>query len=98
MDLDPNACYRAVVARDRRFYGRFFVGLTSTQIYCRPISTARPAVRKNMRFYSHAAAAEGAGFRPCLRCRPDRAPTLARVDAVSPLFGAGRAGIEEHAL
>jgi AraC family transcriptional regulator, regulatory protein of adaptative response / DNA-3-methyladenine glycosylase II len=98
MDLDSNACYRAVRARDRRFDGRFFVGITSTHIYCRPICTARPANRKNMRFYSNAAAAEGAGFRPCLRCRPERAPGLAPVDAVSRLVGAAMAGIEEHAL
>src|SRR5271156_3777181 len=98
MELDSNACYRAVSARDRRFDGRFYVGITSTHIYCRPICTARPANRKNMRFYSSAAAAEGAGFRPCLRCRPERAPGLAPIDAVSRLVGAAIAGIEEHAL
>src|ERR1700720_2203199 len=98
MELDSNACYRAIVARDRRFDGRFFVGITSTHIYCRPICTARPANRSNMRFYSNAAAAESAGFRPCLRCRPERAPGLAPVDAVSRLVGAAMAGIEEHAL
>src|ERR1700676_2395394 len=98
MELDANACYRAVRARDRRFDGRFYVGITSTHIYCRPICTARPANRKNMRFYSNAAAAEGAGFRPCLRCRPERAPGLASVDAVSRLVSAAIAGIEEHAL
>jgi AraC family transcriptional regulator, regulatory protein of adaptative response / DNA-3-methyladenine glycosylase II len=98
MELDSNACYRAVRARDRRFDGRFYVGITSTHIYCRPICTARPAHRKNMRFYSNAAAAEGAGFRPCLRCRPERAPGMAPVDAVSRLVGAAMAGIEEHAL
>jgi AraC family transcriptional regulator of adaptative response / DNA-3-methyladenine glycosylase II len=98
MELDSNACYRAIVARDRRFDGRFFVGITSTHIYCRPICTARPAKRMNMRFYSNAAAAESAGFRPCLRCRPERAPGLAPVDAVSRLVGAAMAGIEEHAL
>jgi AraC family transcriptional regulator, regulatory protein of adaptative response / DNA-3-methyladenine glycosylase II len=98
MNLEPNACYRAVRARDRRFDGHFFVGITSTHIYCRPICTARPAKRDNMRFYSNAAAAEGAGFRPCLRCRPERAPGLAPVDAVSRLVGAAIAGIEEHAL
>src|SRR5271156_5019486 len=98
MELDSNACYRAVSARDRRFDGRFYVGITSTHIYCRPICTARPANRKNMRFYSNAAAAEAAGFRPCLRCRPERAPGLAPVDAVSRLVGAAMAGIEEHAL
>ena len=98
MELDSNACCRAVRARDRRFDGRFFVAITSTHIYCRPICTARAANRKNMRFYSHAAAAERAGFRPCLRCRPERAPGLAPVDAVSRLVSAAMAGIEEHAL
>jgi AraC family transcriptional regulator of adaptative response / DNA-3-methyladenine glycosylase II len=98
MDLDSNACFRAVRARDPRFDGRFYVGITSTQVYCRPICTARPANRSNMRFYSNAAAAEGAGFRPCLRCRPERAPGMAPVDAVSRLVAAAMAGIEEHAL
>ena len=82
----------------RRFDGRFFVAITSTHIYCRPICPVRPPKRDNMRFYSSAAAAEGAGFRPCLRCRPERAPGLAPVDAVSRLVGAAIAGIEEHAL
>jgi AraC family transcriptional regulator of adaptative response / DNA-3-methyladenine glycosylase II len=98
MELDSDACVRAVRARDRRFDGRFFVAITSTHVYCRPICPARPAKRENMRFYSSAAAAEGAGFRPCLRCRPERAPGLASVDAVSRLVGAAIAGIEEHAL
>ncbi len=98
MELDSEACFRAVRARDRRFDGRFFVAITSTRIYCRPICPARPAKRGNMRFYTSAAAAEGAGFRPCLRCRPERAPGLAPVDAVSRLVGAAIAGIEEHAL
>src|SRR6202451_1962319 len=98
MELDSDACLRAVRARDHRFDGRFFVAITSTHIYCRPICPARPAKRENMRFYSSAAAAEGAGFRPCLRCRPERAPGLASVDAVSRLVGAAIAGIEEHAL
>lgn len=98
MELDTNACYRAARARDSRFDGRFYVAITSTHIYCRPICTARPAKRANMRFFSNAAAAEGAGYRPCLRCRPERAPGLAPVDAVSRLVGAAMAGIEEHAL
>jgi AraC family transcriptional regulator of adaptative response / DNA-3-methyladenine glycosylase II len=98
MELDADACFRAVRARDRRFDGRFFVAITSTHIYCRPICPARPAKRSNMRFFSSAAGAEGAGFRPCLRCRPERAPGLAPVDAVSRLVGAAIAGIEEHAL
>src|SRR3984885_7977291 len=98
MELDSESCFRAVRARDRRFDGRFFVGVTSTHIYCRPICPSRPPKRGNMRFYSSAAAAEGAGFRPCLRCRPERAPGLASVDAVSRLVGAAVAGIEEDAL
>jgi len=59
MLLDPKACYRAVRARDRRFDGRFFVGVSSTKIYCRPICPVRQPKRQNMRFYSSAAAAEG---------------------------------------
>jgi AraC family transcriptional regulator of adaptative response / DNA-3-methyladenine glycosylase II len=98
MLLDPDACYRAVRARDRRFDGRFFTAVASTGIYCRPICPVRPPKRENMRFYSSAAAAEGAGFRPCLRCRPERAPGLATVDAASRLAGAAVAGIEEHAV
>jgi len=98
MLLDSNVCYRAVRARDRRFDGRFFVAVSSTKIYCRPICPVRPPKRENMRFYSSAAAAEGAGYRPCMRCRPERAPGLGAVDAVSRLVGAAIAGIEEHAL
>jgi AraC family transcriptional regulator of adaptative response / DNA-3-methyladenine glycosylase II len=98
MELNSEACFRAVRARDRRFDGRFFVAITSTHIYCRPVCPARPAKRGNMRFFSSAAGAEGAGFRPCMRCRPERAPGLAPVDAVSRLVGAAIAGIEEHAL
>ncbi len=98
MELDADSCFRAVRARDRRFDGRFFVAISSTHIYCRPICPARPAKRGNMHFYVSAAAAEGAGYRPCLRCRPERAPGLAPVDAVSRLVGAAIAGIEEHAL
>jgi AraC family transcriptional regulator of adaptative response / DNA-3-methyladenine glycosylase II len=98
MNLDSNACFLAVRARDRRFDGRFFVAISSTGIYCRPICPVRPVKRENMRFYSSAAACEGAGFRPCLRCRPERAPGLAPMDATSRLIGAAIAGMEEHAL
>jgi AraC family transcriptional regulator, regulatory protein of adaptative response / DNA-3-methyladenine glycosylase II len=98
MLFDPEACFRAVRARDRRFDGRFFTAVSSTGIYCRPICPVRPPKRENMRFYSSAAAAEGAGYRPCLRCRPERAPGLASVDAASRLAGAAIAGIEEHAV
>lgn len=98
MSLDANACFRAVRARDRRFDGRFFVAIASTGIYCRPICPARQAKRENMSFFVSAASAEGQGFRPCLRCRPERAPGLAPMDAVSRLVGAAIAGIETHAL
>jgi AraC family transcriptional regulator, regulatory protein of adaptative response / DNA-3-methyladenine glycosylase II len=98
MVLDPDACFRAVRSRDRRFDGRFFTAVASTGIYCRPICPVRPPKRENMRFYSSAAAAEGAGYRPCLRCRPERAPGLATVDAASRLAGAAIARIEEHAV
>src|ERR1700729_1224534 len=98
MLFDPEACYRAVRARDRRFDGRFFTAVASTHIYCRPICPVRPPKRENMRFFSSAAGAEAQGFRPCLRCRPERAPGLATVDSLSRLVGAAIAGIEEHAL
>ena len=74
MVLDFDLCYRAVVARDPRFDGRFFTGVTSTGIYCRPICPARTPARHNMRFFPHAGAAEAAGFRACRRCRPEASP------------------------
>jgi AraC family transcriptional regulator of adaptative response / DNA-3-methyladenine glycosylase II len=81
MHLDADACFRATRARDARFDGRFFVGITSTRVYCRPVCGARPSRRENQRYFASAAAAEGAGFRPCLLCRPELAPGLALVDA-----------------
>ncbi len=72
--LDPDTCYRALQSRDARFDGRFFIGVTSTGIYCRPICPARTARFENCRFFPSAAAAQDAGFRPCLRCRPETAP------------------------
>ncbi len=74
MTLDPDTCYRAMVARDPRFDGRFFTAVTSTGIYCRPVCPARTPARANMRFFSHAASAEAAGFRACRRCRPETSP------------------------
>src|ERR1700687_1770884 len=74
--LDPEVCYRALRAHDERFDGRIFVGVTSTRIYCGPVCTARPARFENCRFFPSAAAAQEAGFRPCLRCRPETAPDL----------------------
>ncbi len=74
MTLDFDTCYRAVLARDARFDGRFFTGVTSTGIYCRPICPARTPARRNMRFFPHPGAAEAAGFRACRRCRPETSP------------------------
>lgn len=72
--LDAKACERARITRDRRYDGRFFTGVRTTGIYCRPVCPVRPAKPGNVRFYPSAAAAEAAGFRPCLRCRPETAP------------------------
>ncbi|MGE4239343.1 DNA-3-methyladenine glycosylase 2 family protein [Ramlibacter sp.] len=72
--LQPDACYLALKAKDARFDGRFFTGVTSTGIYCRPVCRVRTPRRENCRFFAHAAQAESAGFRPCLRCRPELAP------------------------
>jgi methylphosphotriester-DNA--protein-cysteine methyltransferase len=75
--LDREACYRAFQSHDARFDGRVFVGVTSTGIYCRPVCPARTPKFANCRFFASAAAAQEAGFRPCLRCRPEIAPELA---------------------
>ncbi|MBR0754676.1 methylphosphotriester-DNA--protein-cysteine methyltransferase family protein [Bradyrhizobium jicamae] len=72
--LDWATCDRARLARDRSFDGMFFSGVRSTRIYCRPVCPVRPARSENVTFYATAAAAERAGFRPCLRCRPEAAP------------------------
>jgi len=72
--LDRETCDRARLARDPAYDGLFFVGVRTTRIYCRPICPARPAKSENVTFYPTAAAAERAGFRPCLRCRPETAP------------------------
>src|SRR5579871_5996797 len=74
MQLDIRACERARLARDPRFDGRFFIGVTSTGIYCRPICPAPSPKASNVRYYPSAAAAAEAGFRPCLRCRPEASP------------------------
>lgn len=76
--LHPDACYLALKARDARFDGSFFTGVTSTGIYCRPVCRVRTPRRENCRFFALAAQAEGAGFRPCLRCRPELAPQALR--------------------
>jgi AraC family transcriptional regulator of adaptative response / DNA-3-methyladenine glycosylase II len=72
--LDSRQCERARVRRDRRYDGRFFSGVRTTGIYCRPVCPVRPAQGRNVTFYPTSAAAEAAGYRPCLRCRPETAP------------------------
>lgn len=74
MLLDQDICYRAIASRDARFDGRFFTGVRTTGVYCRPVCPARTPQRRNVQFYPSAAAAEAAGFRPCKRCRPEAAP------------------------
>lgn len=75
-ELDPDVCYRAIQTRDHRFDGLFFTGVCSTGIFCRPVCPATLPKRKNCTFYRSAAAAQQAGYRPCLRCRPEIAPQL----------------------
>ena len=72
--LDPEACYSALTAHDRRFDGRFYTAVTTTGVYCRPVCRAPLPQRRHVRFFACAAAAEEAGFRPCRRCRPEAAP------------------------
>jgi AraC family transcriptional regulator, regulatory protein of adaptative response / DNA-3-methyladenine glycosylase II len=74
MDLDWHVCSRARLARDPRFDGKFFIGVRSTKIYCRPICRTRTSLEKNVVYFASAAAAEAAGYRPCLRCRPESSP------------------------
>ncbi len=98
MDLDHNACYRAVETRDARFDGRFFTGVKTTGIYCRPLCPARTPKRENVVFYPTAAAAAEAGFRPCLRCRPETSPDLGAWRGASNTVSRGLALIEAGAL
>jgi AraC family transcriptional regulator, regulatory protein of adaptative response / methylated-DNA-[protein]-cysteine methyltransferase len=72
--LDIEECERARIGRDWLYDGRFFTGVKTTGIYCRPVCSVRPAKAANVTFFPSAAAAEAAGFRPCLRCRPEAAP------------------------
>ena len=74
MSLDFAECDRARLARDPSYDGRFYTGVHTTGIYCRPVCPVRPARSANVSFFPSAAAAEAAGFRPCLRCRPETAP------------------------
>jgi AraC family transcriptional regulator of adaptative response / DNA-3-methyladenine glycosylase II len=98
MNLSDDLCYRILAARDARFDGLFFVGVKSTGIYCRPVCTAKTPGRARCLFFANAALAERAGFRPCLRCRPERAPGQAPVDSVRTVAWAAAARIEAGAL
>src|SRR5262249_32632182 len=91
-------CYRALLTRDSRFDGRLFVGVTSTGIYCRPICPARTAKLEHCRFFPSAAAAQAAGFRPCLRCRPELAPDAAAWRGPPHPVLRARAVVDEGAL
>jgi AraC family transcriptional regulator of adaptative response / DNA-3-methyladenine glycosylase II len=96
--LTDDQCYLAVRSHDRRFDGVFFVGVASTKIYCRTVCTVKTPRRENCTFYPSAAAAEQAGYRPCLRCRPELAPGQAKIDAVGRLAVAAASQIEAGLL
>lgn len=97
-ELDQEACYRAVLTRDARFDGRFFGCVKTTGIYCRPVCPARTPKRENMFFVVTAAAAEEAGFRACLRCRPETAPDMGAWRGTSNTVSRALALIEGGAL
>jgi AraC family transcriptional regulator, regulatory protein of adaptative response / DNA-3-methyladenine glycosylase II len=98
MDLDHAACYRAICVRDPRFDGRFFTGVKTTLVYCRPICPAKTPQSENVTFFPTAAAAHEAGFYPCLRCRPETAPYMGAWRGTSNSVSRGLALIELGAL
>lgn len=98
MTLEGDRYYQAVLTRDPRFDGVFFVGVSTTRIYCRNVCTSKTPRRENCTFYPSAAAAEQTGFRPCLHCRPELAPGNARIDAVGRLAAAVASRIEDGIL
>ena len=98
MDMDDDACYRAIETRDSRFDGHLFVAVTTTGIYCRPFCPAPTPKRSNVRFFRTAAAAQEAGFRPCLRCRPETSPQLAFWSGGSNTVSRALCLIEDGAL
>ena len=85
MQENIKGLYAAFKAKDARFDGRFFVGISSTGIYCRPVCKARQPKAENCTFFRTAAAAEQAGYRPCLLCRPELAPGTSVTDATADL-------------
>jgi AraC family transcriptional regulator, regulatory protein of adaptative response / DNA-3-methyladenine glycosylase II len=98
MDLDKAVCDRARLARDVRFDGRFFIAVTSTGIYCRPVCPAPTPNSRNVRYYPSAAAAAEAGFRPCLRCRPEASPGTPAWEGASASVSRALKLIAESAL
>jgi AraC family transcriptional regulator of adaptative response / DNA-3-methyladenine glycosylase II len=94
----PDICERALAARDARFDGVFYVGITSTGIYCRPVCPSRFAISDHRRFFASAASAEHAGYRPCLRCRPELAPGRGQMEALPRLAAAAAERIAAGAL
>jgi AraC family transcriptional regulator of adaptative response / DNA-3-methyladenine glycosylase II len=98
MDLNHSACYRALSTRDARFDGRFFTAVKTTRIYCRPVCPARTPRSENIVFYLSAAAAQEAGFRPCLRCRPETAPDVGAWRGTSNTVSRALALIEAGSL
>jgi AraC family transcriptional regulator of adaptative response / DNA-3-methyladenine glycosylase II len=98
MEMDDDACYRAITTRDPRFDGRLFVAVRTTGIYCRPICPAPLPRRDQVCFYPTAAACQEAGFRPCLRCRPETAPELAAWQGTGSTVSRALGLIEDGAL
>ena len=98
MDFDEQTCEQARLHRDARFDGRIFIAITSTGIYCRPICPSPHAKRAHVRFFPSAAAASAAGFRPCLRCRPEVAPGTPAWNGTSTTVSRGLRLISEGAL
>src|SRR5438874_351624 len=98
MDLDTDRWYDALRSHDPRFDGRLFIAVTSTRIYCRPICPAKRPLKKNVRIFACAAAAEAAGFRPCLRCRPEVAPWTSAGNGTSTTVSRALRLIGEGAL
>jgi AraC family transcriptional regulator of adaptative response / DNA-3-methyladenine glycosylase II len=98
VELDDAVCYRALLTRDARFDGRFFVAVRTTGIYCRPICPARTPKRENITFYRCAAAAEAAGFRACRRCHPEASPGTPAWNGTSAVVSRALRLIEDGAL
>ena len=98
MNLNHDACYSAIQVRDARYDGRFFTAVKTTRIYCRPVCPARTPLSKNVTFFSTAAAAQEAGFHPCLRCRPETAPEVGPGHELPPTVARALQRIELGAL